>query len=80
MSRVCRPSLLTTCVCEYICPCVQRFDILCVCVDTVDPVSDERLAKFVTTSHMKSHPSELEEEQEEQEQRKDTVRPALCRQ
>ena len=38
-------------------PILQRFDILCVCLDTVDPVSDERLARFVTGSHMKSHPA-----------------------
>ncbi len=36
-------------------PILQRFDILCVCVDTVDPVMDERLATFVTRSHMESH-------------------------
>ena len=37
-------------------PILQRFDILCVLQDTVDPITDERLASFVTTSHMKSHP------------------------
>ncbi len=36
--------------------CVYRFDILCVVKDTVDPVSDERLANFVVGSHMRSHP------------------------
>jgi DNA replication licensing factor MCM2 len=35
-------------------PIIQRFDILCVLQDEVDPVADERLAKFVTGSHMKS--------------------------
>ena len=38
-------------------PILQRFDILCVCLDSVDPVSDERLARFVTSSHMASHPA-----------------------
>ena len=37
-------------------PILQRFDILCVLQDLVDPVVDEQLAKFVTLSHMKSHP------------------------
>jgi DNA replication licensing factor MCM2 len=35
-------------------PILQRFDILCVLQDTVDPVADERLASFVTSSHMNS--------------------------
>lgn len=38
-------------------PILQRFDILCVLQDTVDPVSDERLAQFVTSSHMKAIPT-----------------------
>lgn len=33
-------------------PILQRFDVLCVLQDTVDPVHDERLASFVTNSHM----------------------------
>ena len=35
-------------------PILQRFDCLCVLQDTVDPVADERLARFVTESHMMS--------------------------
>lgn len=35
-------------------PILQRFDLLCVLQDTVDPVEDERLATFVTGSHMRS--------------------------
>jgi DNA replication licensing factor MCM2 len=38
-------------------PILQRFDILCVLQDVVDPVSDERLAQFVTGSHMRSVPT-----------------------
>jgi len=38
-------------------PILQRFDILCVLQDSVDPVADERLAKFVTSSHMRSVPT-----------------------
>ena len=38
-------------------PILQRFDILCVLQDIVDPVADERLAKFVTSSHMNSVPT-----------------------
>lgn len=41
-------------------PIIQRFDILCVLQDVVDPIADERLAKFVTGSHMKSHPQFME--------------------
>jgi DNA replication licensing factor MCM2 len=44
-------------------PILQRFDILCVLQDTVDPVADEQLASFVTWSHMNSVPtSELANE------------------
>ena len=44
-------------------PILQRFDVLCVLQDTVDPVADERLAKFVTNSHMNSVPTrEVEED------------------
>jgi DNA replication licensing factor MCM2 len=38
-------------------PILQRFDILCVLQDTVDPVADERLAAFVSSSHMNSVPT-----------------------
>jgi DNA replication licensing factor MCM2 len=38
-------------------PILQRFDILCVLQDVVDPVADERLATFVTSSHMNSVPT-----------------------
>ena len=34
-----------------------RFDILCVVKDVVDPVSDGKLAEFVVSSHIRSHPS-----------------------
>ncbi len=35
-------------------PIIQRFDILCVLQDTVDPIADEHLAGFVVDSHMNS--------------------------
>ena len=38
-------------------PILQRFDVLCVLQDLVDPVLDERLAQFVTQSHMNSTPT-----------------------
>ncbi|XP_043934476.1 DNA replication licensing factor MCM2 [Protopterus annectens] len=38
-------------------PIVSRFDILCVVRDTVDPVQDEMLARFVVNSHIKHHPN-----------------------
>lgn len=37
-------------------PILQRFDILCVVQDLVDPVVDTQMAKFVVASHMRSHP------------------------
>lgn len=37
-------------------PILSRFDILCVVKDTVDPVADELLARFVVDSHLRSHP------------------------
>eukprot|EP00934_Nitzschia_sp_Nitz4_P006353 Nitzschia sp. Nitz4//scaffold46_size129759//88941//92009//NITZ4_003514-RA/size129759-processed-gene-0.75-mRNA-1//-1//CDS//3329552634//6343//frame0 len=38
-------------------PILQRFDILCVLQDVVDPVADERLATFVSSSHMNAVPT-----------------------
>ncbi|KAI8057837.1 MCM-domain-containing protein [Syncephalis plumigaleata] len=37
-------------------PILSRFDILCTVKDTVDPVIDEQLARFVVDSHIRSHP------------------------
>ena len=37
-------------------PILSRFDVLCVVKDSVDPVADELLAKFVVGSHRRSHP------------------------
>uniref|UniRef100_A0A8D3CDY1 DNA replication licensing factor MCM2 n=1 Tax=Scophthalmus maximus TaxID=52904 RepID=A0A8D3CDY1_SCOMX len=41
-------------------PIVSRFDVLCVVRDTIDPVQDEMLARFVVGSHIKHHPSHKE--------------------
>jgi hypothetical protein len=38
--------------------------VLCVVQDTVDPVADELLAKFVVGSHLRSHP-DFDKETEE---------------
>lgn len=38
-------------------PILSRFDILCVVRDTVDPVEDEKLARFVVGSHIRHHPT-----------------------
>src|ERR1700722_11731286 len=38
-------------------PILSRFDILCVVKDTVDPLVDQLLSRFVVGSHIKSHPS-----------------------
>ncbi|EMD37775.1 hypothetical protein CERSUDRAFT_105677 [Gelatoporia subvermispora B] len=37
-------------------PILSRFDILLVVKDTVDPVQDELLARYVVGSHLRSHP------------------------
>jgi DNA replication licensing factor MCM2 len=48
-------------------PILQRFDILCVLQDVVDPVVDEQLANFVVRSHMRSHPEVNEDELDDDE-------------
>ncbi|VDO97923.1 unnamed protein product [Heligmosomoides polygyrus] len=49
-------------------PILSRFDILCVIRDVVDPVEDERLAKFVVGNHMKLHPNNKRTEEEASEE------------
>lgn len=46
-------------------PILSRFDILCVVRDTVDPVKDEMLARFVVNSHVRHHPNQVAETAEE---------------
>jgi len=48
-------------------PILQRFDVLCVLQDKVDPVNDERLAQFVVKSHAKSHPIKRLQQQQDAE-------------
>ncbi|KAI9324162.1 MCM2/3/5 family-domain-containing protein [Zopfochytrium polystomum] len=48
-------------------PILSRFDILCVVRDEVDPIADEKLARFVTSSHMRSHPATVRERKEAEE-------------
>jgi len=43
-------------------PILSRFDVLCVVRDTVDPVEDDRLARFVVDSHARHHPLATAEE------------------
>lgn len=43
-------------------PIISRFDVLCVVRDTVDPVQDEMLARFVVGSHVRHHPSNKKDE------------------
>ena len=43
-----------------------RFDILCVVKDAVDPVADARLARFVVSSHARSHPLVTDPPRDEQ--------------
>ena len=47
-------------------PILSRFDVLCVVKDSVDPVQDELLARFVVGSHLRSHPK-FEPEKDEME-------------
>ncbi|KAL4856536.1 DNA replication licensing factor MCM2 [Chlorella vulgaris] len=49
-------------------PILSRFDICCVIRDTVDPVNDERLAKFVVGSHAASHPDDIAAAREAEEE------------
>lgn len=37
-------------------PILSRFDVLCVVKDSVDPVADELLARFVVGVHLRTHP------------------------
>lgn len=60
-------------------PILSRFDVLCIVRDTVDPVQDEKLARFVVDSHIRHHPSgnnpddaEDSMEQDSQSQRDDS--------
>ena len=46
-------------------PILSRFDCLCVLVDEVDPMQDERLAKFVVGSHIRSHPVFIEQSKQD---------------
>ena len=48
-------------------PILSRFDNLCVLIDEVNPVLDERLAKFVVGSHIRSHPSYNTEEPQDED-------------
>ncbi|CAE6367351.1 unnamed protein product, partial [Rhizoctonia solani] len=45
-------------------PILSRFDVLCVVKDSVDPVVDEMLARFVIGSHVRSHPNASGDEQQ----------------
>ena len=45
-------------------PILSRFDVLCVVKDSVDPVLDEMLARFVVGSHTRSHPDFVPEQDE----------------
>ncbi|SPC66659.1 probable DNA replication licensing factor (nimQ) [Ustilago sp. UG-2017b] len=46
-------------------PILSRFDALCVVKDTVEPVKDDMLARFVVGSHLRSHPK-FDDETDEQ--------------
>lgn len=46
-------------------PILSRFDILCVVKDVVNPQSDERLARFVIDSHVRSNKSIDDDDEDE---------------
>ena len=48
-------------------PILQRFDILVVMQDIVDPVNDEQLSTFVVDSHMRAHSKFAEVEHQQKE-------------
>ncbi|VDM63227.1 unnamed protein product [Angiostrongylus costaricensis] len=54
-------------------PILSRFDVLCVIRDTVDPVEDERLSKFVVGNHMKLHPNHQDYAKEDKENERNDV-------
>merc|ERR1719328_329265 len=54
-------------------PILSRFDILCVVRDTVDPASDEHLARFVVASHMVSHPRSDQSDLDNMKKTEDTL-------
>ncbi|XP_020600404.1 DNA replication licensing factor mcm2-like [Orbicella faveolata] len=56
-------------------PILSRFDILCVVKDTVDPVQDEMLARFVVNSHVKHHPNAVNNKDDDDED--DSLQNAL---
>lgn len=53
--------LLLICQVDLTEPILSRFDILCIVRDVVDPIEDERLARFVVESHMRHHPNATDE-------------------
>lgn len=53
-------------------PILSRFDILCVVRDLVNPELDERLARFVIDSHMRSHPLNTEDVEDDDMQDEDS--------
>lgn len=60
-------------------PILTRFDLLLVLRDIVDPLDDERLAKFVTGSHVMSHPDEAGDTAMEEQEVDDDIIPQVDR-
>lgn len=58
-------------------PILSRFDVLCVVRDTVDPVVDEHLARFVCSSHMRSHPMADDSDREHMERLESSMSSAV---
>jgi len=59
---------------------LSRFDVLRVVRDTVDPIQDERLAKFVVESHANSHPDrEIPEGEDDDEGSEGPIKQTLLR-
>lgn len=54
-------------------PILSRFDVLCTVRDTVDPVQDEQLAKFVVASHVQHHPNSKTDNSTEKDESEDQL-------
>ncbi|XP_075525448.1 DNA replication licensing factor Mcm2 [Dermacentor variabilis] len=53
-------------------PILSRFDVLCVVRDQVDPVQDEKLARFVIDSHIRHHPNANSQEDADETMEQDS--------
>lgn len=60
-------------------PILNRFDILCIVRDNIDPIQDENLAKFVVNSHIRHHPLSQNKELSENNNNTDLISQDLLK-